>query len=95
MLLSIIVLASRCNISSKTLLAKRDKLTLRFTCPDDASTCPATVLNKGELHCKDLPKTLLNGQGKLVARLLYFAEFTCNLQVATGQEVMLYAAACV
>ena len=38
-----------CNIGSKTLLAERGKLPKKFTCPTDTSTCPATLLNKGEL----------------------------------------------
>ena len=40
---------SGCNIGSKTLLPERSKLPLKLTCPADTSTCPATLLNKGEI----------------------------------------------
>ena len=42
-----------CNIGSRTVLAKGGKLPLKFACPSGTSTCPATLLNKGELHCED------------------------------------------
>ena len=45
---------SGCNIGSKTLLPEQSKLPLKLTCPADTSTCPATLLNKGEI-----PKILL------------------------------------
>ena len=34
-----------CSIGSKTLLAKRGKLPLKFTCATGTSTCPTTLLN--------------------------------------------------
>ena len=43
-----------CNIGFKTLLAERGKLPLKFTYPAYTSTCPTTMLNKGELNCREL-----------------------------------------
>ena len=71
-----------CNIGCKTLFSERGKLLLKLTCPAGTSTCPATLLNKGEIglspkHC------LLSGASLCLvqlAPLLFFAEFICNLQ---------------
>ena len=41
------------NLGSKTLLAELGKLPLKFTCPDGTSPCPATQLNKGNLHFEE------------------------------------------
>ena len=77
-----------CNIGSKTSLAKQVKLPLKFTCPAGTSTCPTTLLNKGELHWdsgRTLPKTLLAEPGKLgscsvcpIAVFLTNSIATCN-----------------
>ena len=38
-----------CNIGCKTSFSEQGKLFLRLTCPAGTSTCPATLLNKGEI----------------------------------------------
>ena len=67
---------------------------LEFTCPADTSICPATLLNKVELHCEDSPQNYLAARGKLRSC------FACQIVVflpnspATGQAVILHAAKC-
>ena len=58
---------SGCNIVSKILVAQRGKLPLKFTCPADTFTCPATLLNKGEL-----------GKAFVMLARLPFSIATCN-----------------
>ena len=59
------------------LLAEQGKLPLHFIYPAGTYTCPATLLNKCELHFKDWPKHyLLSGASKglvLFAPLPFFA----------------------
>ena len=50
---------------SNTLLARAGQAAVKFNCPAGTCTCPATLLNKGQLHCEDSPKTLLAKRGKL------------------------------
>ena len=67
-----------CNIGCKTLFSEWGKLPLKLTCPAGTLTCPATLLHKGEIgHC--LPSGASQCLVQL-APLLFFAEFTCNLQ---------------
>ena len=73
------------------ILAERGKLPLKFTCPIGTSTCPVTLLKKGELHCKNLPKTLLVKGGNWGHVLLAQLPFLSN-SLAMGQVVMLHAA---
>ena len=71
-----------CNIGCKTLFTERGKLPLKLTCPASTSTCPVTLLNKGEIGlCPKhyLPSGASQGLVQL-APLPFFAEFTCNLQ---------------
>ena len=70
-----------CNICCET-FAERVKLPLNFTCPVGTSTCPATLWNKNELHCKDSAQNITwrAGQVKVLFCLPFLAEFTCNLQ---------------
>ena len=75
-------MGSGCNIGCKTLFSERSELALKLTCLAGTSTCPATLLNKGNIeHC---PKHYLpsgTSQGLLqLAPLPFFAEFTCKLQ---------------
>ena len=80
-----------CNIGSKTLLAKRGKLPLTFTCPADSPTCPATLLNKGELQCEDsVQKHYLPSRASLGLVLLVDCHFLPN-SLAMRQAVMLHA----
>ena len=77
-----LVHASGCNIGCKTLFSERGMLASKLTCPAGTSTCPATLLNKGEigLYPKHyLPSGACQGLIQL-APLPFFAEFTCNLQ---------------
>ena len=65
-----------------TSFAERGKLPLKLTCPASTSTCPATLLNKGEIGlCPKhyLPSGASQGLFQL-APLQFFAEFTCNVQ---------------
>ena len=72
------------NIGSKTLLAERGKLTLKFTCLAGTSTCPATLLNKS--NSRTLPITLLAERGNLgscfACPIAIFVKFTWTLQLA-------------
>ena len=74
-----------CKIGSKTLLADRSKLPLKFTCPVSTSTCPATLLNKDELHYEDSAqnKPCWAGQVRVLfclpdCRFLPYSLTTCN-----------------
>ena len=73
---------SGCNIGCKTLFCERGKLPLKLTCPACTFTCPPTLLNKEEIGL--CPKHyLLSGASEglvQLAPLLFFAEFTYNLQ---------------
>ena len=73
-------------IGSKILIAEREKLPLKFTCPCWHFNLAVTPVNKGELHCGDsiCPKhyiTSAASQGLVLLTQLpfLFAEFTCNL----------------
>ena len=68
-----------CNIGSKTLLAKQGKLPLKFTCPVRTSTCPATLLNKGELHCEDPAQNITCRSGKV--RVLFYLSHCCFCRI--------------
>ena len=77
-----------CNIDTKTLLAMRGKLPLKFTC--------LPLLNKGELQSKDTAQnvTCRAASGArlglvLLARLPFFAKFTSTYNGASG-----YIASC-
>ena len=74
-----------CNIVSKILFVERGKRPLKFTCPTGTSTCPATLLNIGELHCEDSAQNITCRVGHVrvsfcLADCRFFAKFTCNLQ---------------
>ena len=44
-----ICILSGCNISCKTLFSERGNLPIKLICPASTSTCPATLLNIGEI----------------------------------------------
>ena len=78
-----------CNIGCKTLFSERGKLPSKLTGPAGTSTCPATLLNSGEI---DFAKTLLAERGKSGScSACPNAVFLPNL-LATGQVGMLLAA---
>ena len=62
------------HIGSKLLLAEWGKLPLQFTCPAGTSTCPTTLLNKGELHCEDSTQNITFRAGHLVKLLLCLSD---------------------
>ena len=66
------------NIGSKTLLAEQGKLPIKFTCPASTSTCPATLLNKGELHCEDSKHYLPSGASLGLVLLASIRHFLPN-----------------
>ena len=82
-----------CNIGSKTLLAERGKLPLTLTCLADSPTCPATLLNKGELQCKDSVQNITCQVGQVWVLFCLSIAIFCliHLQLAMRQKVMLHA----
>ena len=80
-----------CNIGCKTLFSERGKLALKLTCPDDTSTCPTTLLNKGEIGlCQKHYLPSGASQGLVQLAPLPFL-YQIHLQIATGPVVMLHA----
>ena len=78
------VLHPGCNIGCETLFSELGKLPLKLNCPTSTSTCPATLLNKGEIRLS-LEHYLPNGasQGLFqLAPLPFF--YWIHLQRATG-----------
>ena len=76
---------SWCNIGSKTLLAKQGELPLKLTCPINTSTCPATLLNKGESHCDDLKQfTCQAGQVRVLFSLPDYHFLSNSLAICNG-----------
>ena len=76
-----------CNIGFKTLFSERGKLTLKLTCPTGTSTCPATMLNKGEIGLcpkQNLPSGASQGLVQLAP-----LPFLPN-SLVTGPVVMLH-----
>ena len=91
-ILIIFIISSGCNIDSKIFLAERGKLPLKLTCPVGPSTCPATLVNKGELHCKDSAQniTCWAGQVRVLFCLPDCHFWQIDLQLAIGQVVLSY-----
>ena len=72
-----------CNTGYKTWFAEQGKLPLRFTCRAGTSTCRATLLNKGELHCEDSAQNITCWAGQVrvlfcLPHCHFFAKFTCK-----------------
>ena len=84
------MIGSGCNIGSKTFLAERGKLPLKFICPAGTSTYPATLLNKDELHCEDSAQNITAGRSKLGSCSACPTFCQIHLQLSTGQAVMLH-----
>ena len=81
-------------MGSKTSLAEQGKLPLKFTCPAGTSTCPATLLIKGELHCEDSARNITcRAWGKLGFCLDCPIAVFCriHLKLAMGQVGMLHS----
>ena len=54
-------------------------------CLGSTSTCPATLLNKGEFHCKNSPQNITWREGQVrvlfyLPNCHFFGKFTCSLQ---------------
>ena len=73
------------------LLAEQGQQPLKFTCPAGTSTCPATLLNKGEIQCKDFAQNITCRVGLVKGLVLLTIFCRIHLQLATGQVVMLHA----
>ena len=78
-----VLATSGCNISSKILIAELGKLPLKFACLAGTSTCPATLLIKGQ------KTTCRVGQFRVLF-CLPVCHFLPN-SLATGQMIMLHA----
>ena len=85
---------SECNIGCKTLFSERGKLPLKLTCPAGTSTCPATLLNNGEIGI--CPKHYLPSgasQGLVQLAPLSHCRFLPN-SIATCNGASGYVARC-
>ena len=73
----------------------RGKLPLKFTCAASTSTCPTTLLNKVELHCKDSAQNITCGAGQVqVLFRLPDCHFLPN-SLATFDGASVYVARCI
>ena len=63
----------------------RAKLPLKLTCPTDTSTCPATLLNKGDILEFSQNITCRAGQVRVLFSLPLPVFCRIHLQLATGQ----------
>ena len=60
---------------------------LEFTCPADTSICPATLLNKVELHCEDSPQNYLAARGKLRSCFACQIVVFCQIHLQRGKRL--------
>ena len=79
---------SRVQHRFQNISCRAGKLHLKFTCPVGTSTCHATLLNIGELHCEDCAQNTTCQAGQV--RVLPDCRFLLN-SLAMGQVVMLHA----
>ena len=58
-----------------------------FTCPADTSICPASQLNKVELHCEDSPQNYLAARGKLRSCFACQIVVFCQIHLQRGKRL--------